>query len=442
MLPLCRKNRSLRIFPPRRAWFILNSVGLAVLVLTGFWFVRFSSAENQRLIDSQWETLTRSRIADLNRADYRSFVEGIGRDFADLYVEISGGAEKFKAGNQIADGHCRTGPIELVRAEDLVSVSITMCRPFQSPVAIYSGLALIYLLFALLSVRMISLLEAASVRTLSHFFQGAGIRTEEKDGIVGILSRLEEILAALSVAQAKEIATEKSYALGKFAAQVAHDLRSPIMALNVALEDISLLPETKRNLAVNSVARVKDIAKSLMDKERELRFAQNEDQVSEPFQPAMENFSIQNIAALVETVIEEKKSVLGTQTKVRIHWEVESGQHKLHAEVQASEFTRITSNLLNNAIESIFGEGHVIVLLRSTPDLLVLEITDTGKGIPEAIVRQVGKRGFTSGKADGNGLGLYHAKSTIESWNGSFAIESIEGEGTMVALGLAKYQAE
>ncbi len=437
---LTKKRGEPRIFPPGRAWLILNAVSLTIFAATAFWFVRFSATENQRLIDSQWETLTRSRLADLNRGDYRSFVEGVGRDFSNLYLEISEGAALFSAGDKPKDGHCRSGAIDVIRNRDLSHIKVLMCRPFRSPFSIYATLALLYVLVALLSVRMISLLEAASVTKLSKFFQSAGIKTKPADGMVGILSRLEEILTALSCAQAKEVEAARSNALGQFAAQVAHDLRSPIMALNVALDDISMLPEAKRALAVNSVARVRDIAKSLMEKERKLRLSNARTDETSLFEPSTEPATVVDIAPVIQSVFEEKRAVLSAAgaSAVKLHWEPEVDENPTRSQVQLGELSRLVSNLLNNAAESIDDRGHVIVVLRSTADFVVLEITDTGRGIPEHLMGRLGTRGFTFGKTDGSGLGLYHAKATVESWNGSFAVESIEGEGTMVAIGLPR----
>lgn len=49
--------------------------------------------------------------------------------------------------------------------------------------------------------------------------------------------------------------------------------------------------------------------------------------------------------------------------------------------------------------------------------------------------------GFTAGKANGSGLGLYHAKVTLENWGGGLSIHSIEGKGTTVDLTIPLAQA-
>ncbi len=67
-----------------------------------------------------------------------------------------------------------------------------------------------------------------------------------------------------------------------------------------------------------------------------------------------------------------------------------------------------------------------------------MSIKDNGSGIPEQILAKLGQRGETHGKTGGSGLGLYHAKSMIESWKGNLTIESSVGEGTIINIMLPK----
>ena len=68
----------------------------------------------------------------------------------------------------------------------------------------------------------------------------------------------------------------------------------------------------------------------------------------------------------------------------------------------------------------------------------VLISKDTGKGIPPEILAKLGQKGVTYGKAGGNGLGLYHARTMIEGWGGSFTMKSEPGQGTAVLIALPR----
>ena len=51
---------------------------------------------------------------------------------------------------------------------------------------------------------------------------------------------------------------------------------------------------------------------------------------------------------------------------------------------------------------------------------------------------KLGQKGGTHGKTGGTGLGLYHARTTIEGWSGIFKIESEPGKGTAVLIALPR----
>jgi hypothetical protein len=62
---------------------------------------------------------------------------------------------------------------------------------------------------------------------------------------------------------------------------------------------------------------------------------------------------------------------------------------------------------------------------------------DNGKGIPPEILARLGERGVTHGKEgtqSGSGIGVYHARETVENAGGKFSIQSQVGIGTMITL--------
>ena len=73
---------------------------------------------------------------------------------------------------------------------------------------------------------------------------------------------------------------------------------------------------------------------------------------------------------------------------------------------------------MNNAVESIVSDQGIINMSLFEEDQnVVIQITDNGKGISADLIAKLGKLGVTYGKLNGHGLGLFHAKNTIESWS-------------------------
>ncbi len=68
-------------------------------------------------------------------------------------------------------------------------------------------------------------------------------------------------------------------------------------------------------------------------------------------------------------------------------------------------------------------------------------VSDNGKGIPSHILARLGEHGISYGKKgteSGSGLGIYHAKKTVEEWGGKFEVRSREGIGTAIEIKLPK----
>ena len=57
--------------------------------------------------------------------------------------------------------------------------------------------------------------------------------------------------------------------------------------------------------------------------------------------------------------------------------------------INPESFKRTISNLINNAVESINGDGQVAVSLQRKINSIVLEIKDTGSGIPDYILKNI-----------------------------------------------------
>ncbi len=98
------------------------------------------------------------------------------------------------------------------------------------------------------------------------------------------------------------------------------------------------------------------------------------------------------------------------------------------------EFRSIISNLVQNAVDATPIVGSVSLSARDLSNQVEIRIQDTGKGMLPEVLKNATEKNFTSGKANGSGLGLYHAKTCIDSWDGKLFIESSEGTGTVVTI--------
>ena len=84
--------------------------------------------------------------------------------------------------------------------------------------------------------------------------------------------------------------------------------------------------------------------------------------------------------------------------------------------INASLFEWVIENLCKNAVDAMEGEGTIEILLWQTDNRVVIEVSDTGKGIRKKDIKNVFTPGFTS-KKRGWGLGLSLAKRIVEEYH-------------------------
>lgn len=98
---------------------------------------------------------------------------------------------------------------------------------------------------------------------------------------------------------------------------------------------------------------------------------------------------------------------------------------KALARFDEGRMTRVLHNLVRNAIEAMSGKaGRLTLMGRREPEALVLEVRDTGPGIPKEIEQTLFHSFVTANKTGGTGLGLAIVKKTVEEHGGSVEVES------------------
>jgi len=222
--------------------------------------------------------------------------------------------------------------------------------------------------------------------------------------------------------------------LSELAQQVSHDIRSPLAALDMAVKEANELPEDLRLIIRSSVSRIRDIANNLLSKNRATKNGEAE---------AVPEKKIETIllSSAIESLVSEKRMQFRSKLGVQIDFDITTESYGLFSKVELREFKRILSNLINNSVEALKDGGNVRVALVAAIDKVEIKVSDNGKGIASDVLAKLGQKGETFGKAEGNGLGLYHARTTIESWGGGLKFESTVGVGTTITIALLKSEA-
>jgi two-component system nitrogen regulation sensor histidine kinase GlnL len=108
-----------------------------------------------------------------------------------------------------------------------------------------------------------------------------------------------------------------------------------------------------------------------------------------------------------------------------------------HINADAFQIEQALFNIINNAIEAMPKGGtldiRTSIKWEKDRDYAVIEISDTGKGIPKKKLQRLGEIRNKPGKGD-RGFGIFLSREMIKSHNGKLIWESISGKGTIFKI--------
>ena len=216
---------------------------------------------------------------------------------------------------------------------------------------------------------------------------------------------------------------EKLATLGTLTAGIAHEIRNPLTSLKARLytleKHLQSMPAARKDTDIIS-AEISRLERIVQDA---LSFARPADPKLEP------------LAA--DTLLREVQGLMSTGLEnpaVQVVVESDSG---LHLRADSGHLKQVLINLVRNGAEAIVGAGTVTLCAQAEraslggheTDAVVLEVTDTGKGIPPEVEKRLFDP-FFSTKETGTGLGLAIAARIVERHGGMLRYETRLGHGT------------
>ena len=99
----------------------------------------------------------------------------------------------------------------------------------------------------------------------------------------------------------------------------------------------------------------------------------------------------------------------------------------------AAELNQVWTNLIDNAVDAMDGQGRLVIATRADGDSVVVEVTDSGAGMPPEVQAKAFKPFFTTkdvGKGTGLGLDISR-RIVVERHGGDIAVDSVPGRTTM-----------
>jgi signal transduction histidine kinase len=232
----------------------------------------------------------------------------------------------------------------------------------------------------------------------------------------------------LEYSNLQKIKNSKLEAYKSVSKQVAHDIRSPLAALDTAIEIMDEIKSENKLFLRSAVNRLHDITNNLLTKHKMKNSENYEHKITK-----------QLVSSHISSIVTEKRHEYRNDTRVDINFEMSKDGYGAFAMVNPSSLMSILSNLINNAVESILHKTITVnITLQVLPDSVIISIFDNGKGIPEYLLDKVFEKNFTWDKLNGTGIGLSSSREIVQSWGGDINISSKVNKGTCVTITLSR----
>lgn len=247
----------------------------------------------------------------------------------------------------------------------------------------------------------------------------------------GAIAMLQVVIRDVTQRRSMEealIQAEKINSLGILTAGIAHEVNNPLTGISNAIQLLRKTDQSGRrheelcDLILSNISRIAKIVKDLHI------FAHGRDVSPEVF-------------LLQDTIDETVKLVRYQDPERRIEFAWKAPQEKLYIFGDPHQFQQVLVNLLLNAVQAITGPGRIAITLESQNASAMLQVSDTGCGIPAAQLGKVFDPFFTT-KRDwkGTGLGLAVSYRIIQLFKGTLTVQSTVGKGTTFVITLPLYQ--
>ncbi|MDE1875995.1 MAG: PAS domain S-box protein [Thaumarchaeota archaeon] len=223
---------------------------------------------------------------------------------------------------------------------------------------------------------------------------------------IGInITREKELLVKLDNSQ--KLAT-----IGELSARVAHDIRNP---LSIIKNNFELLEHKDPKFANKHKDALERIKRAI------LRITHQVDNVLDYVRPPTLTLKQENLRAITKSALEKVDAPDGIKIKYF--------KKDIFLVCDYLKIEVVLINIITNAIQAMGLRGKLDITCDKHEDHLVMEIRDTGPGIPENILSKIFDPLFTT-KQIGTGLGLSSCKSIVEYHGGKISVKSMVGSGT------------
>jgi len=220
-----------------------------------------------------------------------------------------------------------------------------------------------------------------------------------------LVKQNETLLTEVENKTAELVKSERLATIGTMASRIAHDLKQPLTIMQTYAD--MLTPEIISKLDYKDKEKWFRIQNSILDMNRIIE-------------------DVLDFARTTE-IKKKKSSFLSILRLAMNHVKFSYGvtinlpENNVSINCDARKMDGVLSNLLNNAVHALDGQGEIDVTVSTDSKFVIIQVKDSGPGIPPENLEKIFEPMFTT-KKTGTGLGLVICKSIVEQHGGSISV--------------------
>jgi signal transduction histidine kinase len=273
-------------------------------------------------------------------------------------------------------------------------------------VAIVAGLGLSYLL-ARYILKPLKRLDRAATEVARRNYDYR-VPVENTDELGRLATTFNRMCDSIRSAREDLIRNERIAAIGRLSTSIVHDFRNPLAAIYGGAEmlvDSDLSPSQSKRLARNiytASRRIQELLNDLLN-------------ISGGRRKPREECRLIDIVLSANDSVSELASSRGVEVRVSVPETVE-------LLLERDRMERVFVNLITNAIEAMPHGGEIYISASADSNNVIIEIDDTGLGIPPELRDTLFHPFASAGKNNGLGLGLVLSRQTVLDHGGDLTL--------------------